>query len=250
MKLIIGHLYPKIMNIYGDRGNIMTLVTRTQRRKIEIEVKTIEVGEKIPKDINLFFFGGGQDKEQIVAAEDLKGDKGKALLEALEEGCGGLFVCGGYQLIGRYYRPYKETELPGLGILDVATVSGDKRMIGNLLVKANNRLNFNGGLRTLVGFENHSGKTYLGDKVEPLGEVIIGHGNNGEDRTEGAYYKNTFGCYLHGPILPKNPHFADFLIKKALEFSSKEVVNLKTLNSDLEIKAHEAAIVRTNQTKA
>lgn len=223
----------------------MALVTRCQRRGIEAEVRQIEVGEKIPKDVNLFFFGGGQDKEQIVASADLKGDKGKVLKNFLENECPGLFICGGYQLIGNYYKPYKEAKLPGLGILDVHTEAGEQRMIGNIVIKPSPSLRL--GFETIVGFENHSGKTYLGKNALPLGEVLHGFGNNGEDKTEGAYSKNTFGSYIHGPILPKNPHFADFLIQKALEYSSKKPVSLKPLDNQMEIQAHEAAVERIRQ---
>lgn len=241
-KLTIGYLYPQLMSIYGDRGNILTLAKRAHDREIPVEVVEIEVGDKIPGEVNLIFFGGGQDKEQILASEDLLKNKKEQLIDLFEKGAPGLFICGGYQLMGNYYRPFDSAELPGVGILDVVTLASNERMIGNLLIKTNPGLVFSHSMPQLIGFENHSGKTFLGPKAKPLGEVIRGHGNNSEDKTEGANYKNIFGCYLHGPVLPKNPSFADYLIKKALEYSSKDEVVLKPLDDFLELQAHQAAI--------
>ncbi|OGY23905.1 MAG: glutamine amidotransferase [Candidatus Woykebacteria bacterium RBG_13_40_7b] len=248
MKLTIGYLYPKLMNTYGDQGNIITLVDRCQRRNLDVEVKEIEINESIPEDIDLFFWGGGQDKAQILASEDLK-VKGKQLIKSASEGKLFLGICGGYQLLGHYYKPFDGEELKGLGILDVTTVAGNKRMIGNIVIELNSELQISHSeLRTLVGFENHSGKTYLGKEAKPLGRILVGGGNNGEDRFEGAYQNKVFGTYLHGPLLPKNPHFADFLIKKALEVKHSSV-DLKTLDDSLEFKAHQTAIERARQIR-
>lgn len=250
MRIVIGYLYGKIMNIYGDRGNILTLVNRCLWRKIEVEVKEIGLNDKLsPKDFNLFFWGGGQDREQNLAAVDLKGDKGKALTQAVEEGAALLSICGGYQLLGKYYRPADSDELPGLGLLDAFTVAGNRRMIGNLVVEVNKNLDLNHRVNTLVGFENHSGKTYLGKSAQPLGRVVVGFGNNGEDRTEGCVYKNAIGCYLHGPVLPKNPHLADFLILKALRHAGLGIDSLEPLKDDLEISTHQSVITRAKQAR-
>ncbi|MCL5411341.1 MAG: glutamine amidotransferase [Patescibacteria group bacterium] len=253
MKLTIGHLYPKLMNIYGDRGNIITLANRSRWREISVEVKDISLGEPIDPEIDLFFFGGGQDKEQILVASDLQEEKGRALIEAVENGAVLLSICGGYQLLGQYYRPHLGEDLPGIGLFDSYTVAGEKRMIGNVVIEISDSLQSDYSRhaehpKTLVGFENHSGKTYLGKNCQPLGRVVIGFGNNGEDRQEGAVYKNAFGCYLHGPVLPKNPHFADYLIQQALRRKNPDF-QLSPLNDSLETLAHQAAISRAKSTR-
>lgn len=248
MRIVVGYLYGKIMNIYGDRGNITTLVNRGSWRGIEVEVVNLGLGDKIdPKKIDLYFWGGGQDREQNLAATDLAGDKGKRLKEAVEEGAALLSICGGYQLLGKFYKPHNSDELPGIGLFEAHTVAGNKRMIGNMVIEHN--LDLKSGLKTLVGFENHSGKTYLGKNVQPLGRVVVGFGNNGEDRTEGCVYKNAIGCYLHGPLLPKNPHLADFLILKALKHAGFTVDSLEILNDELEIITHQSVITRAKQVR-
>lgn len=233
MNIIIGWLYPDLMNVYGDRGNIITLGKRCKWRGIDVQVENITVGSQI--DLNKFdilFFGGGQDREQVIVAHDLKKRMGKAIKEAVENGVVMLNICGGYQLLGKYYLSPDDKRLPGIGVFDMETVGGERRMIGNIVIQGD----ILGGEK-IVGFENHGGKTYLDKGVQPLGRVLSGYGNNGEDKTEGAVYKNTFGTYLHGPILPKNPHFVDFLIKKALE-RKYGLVDLKPLNDKLEIQTH------------
>lgn len=248
MKIVIGHLYGKIMNIYGDRGNILTLVNRSQWRGIKVEVVDIGLGDIIDsKKIDVYFWGGGQDREQNLASADLAGDKGKVLKEAVEEGAALLSICGGYQLLGRFYKPLDSDELLGIGLFDAHTVAGHKRMIGNLVIEHN--LDINSGVKTLVGFENHSGKTYLSQDSKPLGRVVIGSGNNGEDRTEGCIYKNAIGCYLHGPVLPKNPHLADFLLLKALSHAGFEIGSLEALKDNLEIVTHQSVITRAKQVR-
>ena len=236
MKLVIGYLYSKLMNTYGDRGNIITIAQRCAWRSIDVDVKEIGLKEPIRSDIDLYFFGGGQDQSQIICAKDLISTKKTALVEAAQSNIPMLLICGGYQLFGHYYRPKSGEEIEGAGILDAFTTAGEMRMIGNIVIELNKQLS-NNNPKTLVGFENHSGKTFLDKKAEPLGRIIRGSGNNGEDRTEGAYYKNVFGCYLHGPLLPKNPLFADFLIEKALNRKNK-YFSLKELDNSLEIETH------------
>lgn len=235
--LRIGYLYPKVMNLYGDLGNIRCLEERCQRRGIPVTVAEVGLGDPLDPDaFDLLFIGGGQDREQTKVADDLAGAKGEALRAAVEQDVVVLAVCGGYQLLGRFYRAADGSELPGIGILDAWTVHpGPKarRCIGNLAVLWEQG--------TLVGFENHGGRTYLGPGVRPLGHVIHGYGNNGEDGTEGAVYRNTFGTYLHGPFLPKNPRFADHLIALALARRG-EATALAPLDDALEERAHRAAL--------
>lgn len=241
MKLEIAFLYHDLMNIYGDRGNIITLVRRSQWRGIEANVTNLSIGDPVDPDrYDLYFFGGGQDKEQYAVADDLKGEKGQRLKEAADNGVVFLAVCGGYQLLGHYYRPDQGPELPGIGALDAYTVAGSKRCIGNVIVQTE--------FGTLVAFENHSGKTYLGPKARPLGRSEVGYGNNAEDGYEGAIQNNVFGCYLHGSLLPKNPHFADHLIKLALERRYGKV-ELHPLDDSVEMAAHKAAMQRARDTR-
>lgn len=225
------------MNIYGDRGNVLALVERCRRRGIETEVVEIGVGEPLePGRCDLFFWGGGQDREQIAAAEDLQGTKGEVLRAEIERGVPLLAVCGGYQLLGRFYRPHEGPELPGLGLFDAWTAAGSRRMIGNVVVDSPD-------FGELVGFENHSGRTFLGPGARPLGTVRIGYGNNGKDRTEGCRYRNAIGTYLHGPVLPKNPQLADYLIACALALHGW-VGSLEPLDDALARAAHEEAVER------
>lgn len=213
MKLIIGHMYPDLLNLYGDRGNIITLKRRCEWRGIDTEIKSITIDTKTDfTDIDILFLGGGSDREQKIVSDDLTLKRAKNLKAAIDDGLILLSICGGYQLLGKYYLSSTGNKLPGIGALDIYTVAGNKRMIDNIIINAN----VNGKTFKMVGFENHSGKTYL-QNVEPLGKVIYGNGNNGEDGKEGAVYKNTFGTYLHGPVLPKNPEFTDMLIQRALD---------------------------------
>ncbi|HHV61951.1 MAG TPA: glutamine amidotransferase [Firmicutes bacterium] len=244
MKLIICHLYPDLMNTYGDRGNMITLYKRASWRGIEVEVIPVSIGEGPDFGaFDLIFFGGGQDKEQRLVCQDLITLKRSSLIDAIEDGVVVLAVCGGYQLLGEYYRTPGGEELPGVGALDIRTEAGSGRFIGNVVIESQLPL---GGAPTMVGFENHSGRTYLGDKTRPLGRVIVGHGNNGRDGLEGCVYKNAFGTYLHGPILPKNPHFADYLIQKALSRRHGEV-KLPSLDDGMELRAHKAAVAHARK---
>ncbi|MFA6295916.1 MAG: glutamine amidotransferase [Patescibacteria group bacterium] len=235
MKLNIGYLYPRIMNIYGDRGNVLAFQKRCEWRGIETEITDLDVNAKVNiEKFDFYFFGGGQDKEQILASKDLRENKAN-LKQAAENGAVFLTVCGGYQLLGHYYQPHQGPKLLGLGILNVKTLASYDRMIGNILIESN-LINS----KKIVGFENHSGKTYLGEGVEPLGKVLKGWGNNGEDGFEGARYKNVFGTYMHGSVLPKNNEFCDLLIKLALKRRYGEV-ELKELNNNVEERARQLA---------
>lgn len=250
-QLRICHLYPDLLNLYGDRGNILTLVQRARWRGIHVEVSEVPVGTPLRvEDHDLFFMGGGEDRQQVLAAADLQEGKGQALRDAVEGGAALLAVCGGYQLVGHYYRPAEGEDLPGIGLLDLVTRHPGKtkrRLIGNIVIKWETRPNGDGAprarTRTLVGFENHGGRTYLGPGATPLGRVDAGFGNNGEDGYEGAVYKYAYGTYLHGPLLPKNPGFADHLIQIALERRYGEV-SLVALPDEIEGLAHRAAVER------
>ncbi|HWQ70982.1 MAG TPA: glutamine amidotransferase [Desulfitobacteriaceae bacterium] len=219
MNLNICHLYPDLLDLYGDRGNILALAARCRWRGIETAVQRASLGDKLDfQNMDILFLGGGSDREQNLLVEDLMQRK-IDLQAAIEDGLVVLTICGGYQLLGQYYQTAEGKKIPGLGILDLFTIAGSKRMIGNVVVELDCRLEVmpRTPLSTLVGFENHSGKTYLGSGLEPLGKVLVGYGNNGEDKTEGVRHKNIFGTYLHGPLLPKNPDFADLLLQLALK---------------------------------
>ena len=237
LKLRVAHLYPKQMNIYGDRGNILCLQRRCEQRGIEFQVYGLELEDKLsPKDCDLIFIGGAQDSEQRRVAVDLVKVKSGPLRDAVKRNVAVLAVCGGYQLMGRFYRSAEGEELPGAGIFDLHTVHPGpeaRRFIGNVVVEWNGT--------TLVGFENHGGRTYLGDGIQPLGRVVAGFGNNGEDGGEGAVYRNVFGTYLHGSLLPKNPLFADHVIETALRRAHKDF-RLSEIDDAVEDAAHAAAV--------
>jgi CobQ-like glutamine amidotransferase family enzyme len=212
--LTLGHLYPDQLNLYGDRGNILTLQQRCRWRGINLRVVELGIGDALDPDAyDILFIGGGQDRDQAPVAQDLYETKSIGLWAAIEDDMPVLAVCGGYQLLAHYYRPASGPDLKGLGVFDAWTIhrgARAPRCIGDIA------LNWNG--QTLVGFENHGGQTYLGT-AKPLGKVLKGSGNNAQDGTEGAIYRNAFGTYLHGSLLPKNPHFADYLIELALKRS-------------------------------
>lgn len=238
MKLVIGYLYGDLMNIYGDTGNIIALQKRSEWRGIDVEIKKISVGDKLKKgEIDLFFFGGGQDQAQSLVAKDLRiSGKGKIIKAEVEKGIPLLSICGGYQLLGEYYKPHNSPKLPGVGLFPVYTLASHDRMIGNIVIESM--------FGNLVGFENHSGKTYLKKEAIPLGMVVHGSGNNGKDNTEGVLYKNAIGCYMHGSLLPKNPKLTDWLLKKALETKYKKTIELKALDDNLELLAHNSSVKR------
>ena len=233
LKLSIAYLYPELLNIYGDFGNILTIKNRCEWRGIDVEITKINLGDEVnPELYDFYFIGGGQDKQQIDVASEMQRQK-NAFFDAMNLDSVFLGICGGYQLFGGYYQPNNGARLLGLGLLDAYTVAGDKRFIGNVTAKTEFTVP-----KTLVGFENHSGLTYLKGDTKPLALVEIGAGNNGKDKTEGARFKNVFGTYLHGSFLPKNPHFADFLIKLALEKRYKDNIELQKLNDELEFQTH------------
>ena len=239
--LRLVHLYPDLMNVYGDRGNVLALVRRAEWRGFQVEVREVSVGDRLdPLNVDLIFFGGGQDREQTVVSEDFVVQKAQAVKDAVEEGAALLSVCGGYQLLGASYTTVDGQQLPGAGLFDVRSLPGPKRHIGNVLVETD----LDGKPRTLVGFENHSGRTYLGAGVRALGRTVVGAGNNGEDHTEGAVYKGAIGCYLHGSLLPKNPWLADHLLATALRHATGAPVALTPLDDRLEEDAHQAVTAR------
>jgi len=283
MKLTIGWLYPDLMSTYGDRGNVICLQKRCEWRGIEVEILPIEV-ETTVQDLektDLIMGGGSQDRQQEIVMRDLKGVKGAIIKKMIDDGKPGIFTCGAPQLLGHYYEPAIGQRIEGLGIFDMVSICPglDKpRCIGNIVVEVINLdqserlsgepLDFTRGklrdsridpgqartkgfwtsqndeTKYLVGFENHGGRTYLGKNVAPLAKVIKGFGNNGEDKTEGAVYKNAVATYLHGPVLPKNPHLADWLIQKALEMKFEKKIELEKLDDSLEWQAHKFILKR------
>ncbi|WP_334110914.1 type 1 glutamine amidotransferase [Thermodesulfitimonas autotrophica] len=209
--LTVCHLYPDLLNLYGDQGNIIAFTRRARWRNIPVRVLGVRLGEPVDfREVDFLFLGGGSDREQSLIAADLQ-RRAAALGAAIEAGLVVLAICGGYQLLGRFYRTLDGTEIPGLGILDFYTQAGRKRLIGNIAIE----VELEGKKIRACGFENHSGQTYLG-AVKPLGRVLRGYGNNGRDGWEGARYKNVFCSYLHGPLLPKNPALCDHLLRLSL----------------------------------
>ncbi|AVQ46766.1 MULTISPECIES: type 1 glutamine amidotransferase [Clostridium] len=241
MELNICHLYPDLLNVYGDIGNILVLKYRAEQRGIKINVSNVSIKDSFPIDkYDIALFGGGQDYEQAIVSKDMVETKKDDLTEYIEKGKVLLAICGGYQLLGKYYTTPEGEKLDGLNILDIYTEGGDTRFIGNTVIKNED---FN---ETYVGFENHSGRTYIGN-LKPLGKVIAGYGNNGEDQQEGCIYKNTFGTYFHGSLLSKNPELADRLLSTALKNKYGEDINLEPLDDNLEIKAKEFIVNRESK---
>ena len=228
-KLKIGHLYPKLLNIYGDGGNIITLKNRAIWRGIGVNIDEINSGDNAISEHDIYFIGGGQDLQQIEVSKELQRHK-EFLTAERDRGSVFLGICGGYQLLGHYYQPHEGDKLMGISLMDAYTVAGHKRFIGNVTVEWNND--------TLVGFENHSGLTYLQGNTKPIGTMLVGNGNNGQDKTEGGRYKNVFGTYMHGSFLPKNPKFADYLLELALG------EKLEPLDDTIEDNAHKALIYK------
>ena len=239
MKIRVGHLYPEYLNIYADRGNIAVLARRAEWRGHELDVEAISVGDTLHADAyDLLYVGGGQDREQALVAVDVAA-KADALRAAVEDDVVVLAVCGGYQLLGRFYRDRQGHELPGADVLPLHTVAGERRMIGDVL------LDCAWAGRTLAGFENHAGRTYLDAGAEPLGRVVDGFGNDGASGFEGCRRANAFGTYLHGPLLPRNPWFADELLARALAHrDGGERPALAPLADVLEAQAHEVSAAR------
>lgn len=244
----LGHLYPEQLNVYGDRGNILTLTQRCAWRGITLSVSPLALGDGLdPASYDMLFIGGGQDREQDEVARDLREVKAAGLREAVGADVPVLAVCGGYQLLARFYRPADGPELEGLGIFDAWTLHKGKqvpRCVGNVALRW--------GETTLVGFENHGGRTYLGAGAQPLGQVLAGHGNNSEDHTEGCVYRHAYGTYLHGSLLPKNPHLADHLLRLALvRRYGQEAADaaMTPLDDMLEWQAHDAMLRRLGVTQ-
>ena len=241
MKVVVGHLYPDYLNIYADRGNMAVLAQRAAWRGIELEYRTITLGEPLRAgEHDLLYVGGGQDREQALVAPDLAARKPE-LEEALEGGAALLAVCGGYQLLGRFYRDRSGAELPGVGVFDHHTVAGERRLIGDVLIECELAP---GERRTVAGFENHAGRTILDAHAEPLGRVVAGFGNDGESGFEGCRRGRALGTYLHGPLLPRNPWLADWLLAEAIAHRTGERPALAPLPDDLEEEAHAVSAAR------
>ena len=240
MELKICHMYPDVLNLYGDGGNIRCMLQRLRWRGIDAEVTRLPIGETARLGAcDLVFIGGGQDFEQQVLLEDLHRGKDREIRAAIEDGMTFLTICGGYQMLGSYYETHDGQRCDFIGALDLYTVGGPVRMIGNYKFECTSA----SGGSVVVGFENHSGKTRLGPGVEPLGKVLAGFGNNGEDGTEGARYKNVFGTYSHGPLLPKNPALCDFILSTALK-RKYGAVELAPLDDAAELSAHDEMCAR------
>ena len=241
MIIRVGHLYPDYLNIYADRGNIAVLARRAAWRGHELEVDAIGMNERVrPGSHDLFYIGGGQDREQALVARDLAAKEG--LVEAVSAGAAVLAVCGGYQLLGRSYRERNGAELPGVGLFPLETAAGDRRMIGDVLLECQ----LEPGLRrTLAGFENHAGRTILDADAEPLGRVLAGFGNDGDSGFEGCRVGRAIGTYLHGPLLPRNPWLADWLLAEALAHrTGGEPPELEPQGDTLEDEAHAVSASR------
>jgi lipid II isoglutaminyl synthase (glutamine-hydrolysing) len=253
-QLTIGWLYPKLMSTYGDRGNVTTIERRSQWRGFDVKIVSLDqaaTAEDI-KSVDIIVGGGAQDRQQEIVMRDLQGAKAEAMREKLDNGTPGVFTCGSPQLLGHYYEPAAGQRIEGLGILDLVSVhpgENTKRCIGNLVIEvtatklASDLKEMTGMTPYLVGFENHGGRTKLG-KVEALGKVVYGLGNNGEDGTEGAFYQNAIATYSHGPLLPKNPFVADWLIQTALRLKYQQPIQLTPLQDELAQYAREAMFKR------
>ena len=235
MELNICHLYPDILNLYGDRGNIITMKRRLEGRGIKVNIDECSIGQPLNADkYDIFFIGGGQDFEQEVLLRDLSSGKAQDIRTAVEEEKTFLAICGGYQMLGEYYKTWDGVQLDFIGAIGVHTIGAKERMIGNYMFRTTPE----SGDTVVVGFENHSGKTYLSEQVAPLGMMLSGNGNNGEDKTEGARYKNVFGTYSHGSLLPKNQVLCDFILQTALNHRYDGAEPLAPLDDTLELNAH------------
>ncbi len=239
MKIRVGHLYPDYLNIYADRGNMAVLAQRASWRGHELEVRAVSMGDALQSgEHDLLYIGGGQDREQALVAVDLAAKAG-AVHEAVAQGAALLAVCGGYQLLGQFYRERDGVELPGIGLFPLHTIAGERRMIGDVL------LDCGWAGQTLAGFENHAGRTRLDEGASPLGRVVHGFGNDGESGFEGCRVGRAVGTYLHGPLLPRNPWLADWLLAQALAHANGgEPPELEPLGDELEAEAHGVASAR------
>jgi lipid II isoglutaminyl synthase (glutamine-hydrolysing) len=233
--LRVGHLYPEHLNIYADRGNMMVLRRRCEARGVGFDLIGCGLGDPLP-EADLYYLGGGQDRDQALVAADLS-RRTDDLRAGVDAGAAVLAVCGGYQMLGRSYRASNGDEIPGIGLVDLVTEAGPTRMIGNIAVECE----LDGVRRVVVGFENHAGRTWLGAGVSPLGRVLHGYGNNGQDGGEGVLEGNILGTYIHGPLLPKNPELADWVIVRALA-RRLGPVTLEPLDDGLARQAHQVAL--------
>lgn len=254
MKLTIGWLYPSLMSTYGDRGNVICLQKRAQWRGIDVNVLPLEPQTPTTQfhQVDVFMGGGAQDRQQEIVMRDLRGIKAEILREKIDTGTPGVFTCGSPQLLGHYYEPALGQRIEGLGLFDFVSRhpgSDVRRCIGNLVFELTasplaKELEAMLGTKPMVlGFENHGGRTFLGN-VEPLGRVVKGYGNNGKDGTEGAFYRNAIATYSHGPLLPKNPFLADWLIQTALTQKYQTLVSLEPLDDTLAKQARAAMFKR------
>ncbi len=254
MELTIGWLYPKLMSTYGDRGNVICLERRCQWRGIEVTIVSLDQQSDASQfnTVDILVGGGAQDRQQEIVMRDLRGVKAETLQQAIEAGTPGVFTCGAPQLLGHYYEPAVGQRIEGLGLLDLVSKHPGKdarRCIGNVVFEiatsplAEELQTILGSKPVILGFENHGGRTYLG-QVAPLGKVIKGYGNNGEDGTEGAFYRHAIATYAHGPLLPKNPFVADWLIQKALQRKYNQEVSLTKLDDSLAFAGREAMFKR------
>jgi hypothetical protein len=241
LAVVVGHLYPDYLNIYADRGNMAVLERRAAWRGIGFDYRPIGMDAPIvPGEHDLLYIGGGQDREQALVAADLAG-KGEALREAAAGGAAVLAVCGGYQLLGRFYRDRGGAVLPGVGLFPLHTIAGERRMIGDVLLECEL---VRGSPRPLAGFENHAGRTILDEGAQPLGRVVAGFGNDGESGYEGCRSGRLVGTYLHGPLLPRNAWFADWILAQALAHRLGELPELEPLGDELENAAQQVSAGR------
>ncbi len=246
-KLTLGYLYPEYMNIYGDTGNIIALINRGKSREIEIEVQSISKNSELKNNtIDIYFFGGGQDQQQVFVSQDIQ-RLAPIITDDINRGAVALTICGGYQLFGKFYRPFEGDDLKGIDIFPSETHASNTRMINNLVVKTNQKLDE--AIQniyttqweiphTLVGFENHSGQTTLTPATQTLGQTLYGYGNNESKQYEGCWVKNAFGTYMHGSLLPKNPHFTDYLLHQATKYRYQDDTKFEPLPDTLALQAH------------
>lgn len=229
--LRLCHMYPDLLNLYGDRGNILALLRRAQGRGLDLTIESVSMDQHFDPDrYDIVFLGGGQDAEQNIIRRDFVENKGKEIRKAVEMNKVFLCICGGYQMMGHYYEEHDGTRIECLGLIDVHTLGKKNRFIGDTVYESE----LLSESPVLYGFENHSGRTYLGEGVKPLARVVDGAGNNGEDGTEGAVYKNVYCTYSHGSFLPKNPNMTDYLLKKAMESKYGQSLELAPLDTRIE----------------
>lgn len=247
--LIIGWLYPRLMSTYGDRGNVIVLQKIAENSGLEIRIKKLEAENNVSElaDCDLLFMGGAQDLQQEIVNKDLLTNKGVVLKQMIENGTPGLYICGAFQFLGNYYKDSYGTTIEGLGVFDMHTESfkNKPRLIGNAVIRSKIGFRGQGTEDSLVGFENHGGRTFLADKSQAFASVEKGFGNNGKDKTEGIHYKNSIGTYLHGPILPSNPELAVYLLEVAYEKKYGEKLKID-FDNKLSKKAKQVMLKRNN----